>query len=86
METLNSKFYELLLDVLNKYQPSMLNYVRSPSEILLSDEQRKIVCNLISDELLETGLKENLEPNPRGLLLEDLLDLVNPVHDEFKEI
>ena len=84
MEKLKPELFDLLIEVLTKHQPSMLDCVTSRSEVNLTYNERKIVMDSISDEFIKTGQKEDLEPNARGLLLEELLDVVNPVNDELR--
>jgi hypothetical protein len=66
----------LLREVLQKNSPEMLSVFDAPA--LLTDEQRIEICRILTDEFCLTGLGEDSEPNQRGMLLEDLIDIVNP--------
>jgi len=43
----------------------------------LSEEEVDAICQILTDELIRTGLGVDDEPNERGLRLERLLDHVN---------
>lgn len=71
---LPSKMSELLSEVLWKRDPSMIGVVASLQEVQLSEDQREELRQAITDELMETGLRDDDEPNERGLMLEELID------------
>lgn len=69
---------ELLRQVLERHDPDLLPELLPRAQVNeLSREERRTLCNLISDEFAATGLSEDSEPLPRGLKLEALLDLIN---------
>jgi hypothetical protein len=80
---------KLLSEVLRKRNPHLMSKVASSQVVKLSEKQREELRQLIADELIETGLREDDEPKltssqiryrpkmekvGRGLLLEDLID------------
>ena len=71
---LPSRMLELLSEIVWKREPSLIGAVASPQNIQLTDEQRQDLRQAVTDELIETGLRDNDEPNERGLLLEELID------------
>jgi hypothetical protein len=52
----------------------MMSLVASSRHVELTDEQRDELREMLTDEFIETGLREDDEPNERGLLLEELID------------
>lgn len=69
--TLNEK-QGLLHEVLSIRNADLLPLLEHLNQI--SDEQRERLREVIADELMETGLDHDDEPNQRGLLLEDIID------------
>ena len=65
---------ELLKAVLAKRRPELLDLVDSQSEAEVDDVQLDELRLIVTDEFCETGLREDDEPNSRGLLLENLID------------
>jgi hypothetical protein len=72
--TLPAEMSALLSEVLWKRNPSMMGIVASFQNVGLTDDQREELRQTLTDELIETGLCEDDEPNKRGLLLEELID------------
>ena len=72
--SLKAKLTTLLGEVLRKRDPSMMTLVASSQHVELTDEQRDELRQILTDEFIETGLREDDEPNERGLLLEELID------------
>ena len=72
--SLPAKMSALLSEVLSKRNPSMMGIVASFQNVGLTDDQREELRQTLTDELIETGLREDDEPNERGLLLEELID------------
>jgi hypothetical protein len=70
---LSGKLSALLSEVLWKRDPSMIGIVAFQSAELTND-QREELRQILTDELMETGLGDDDEPNERGLLLEELID------------
>lgn len=70
---LPAKMAALLSEVLRK-RPGMIDIVASPENVELTDDQRDELRQAVTDELIETGLRDDDEPNERGLLLDELID------------
>ncbi|MGH9908104.1 MAG: hypothetical protein ACRD8U_21240 [Pyrinomonadaceae bacterium] len=69
---------ELLTEVISKRAPHLLGLLAQPHGSL-TDSQRDELREIVADEFVETGLRENDEPNKRGLLLEEIIGrLRNP--------
>ncbi|TEB14555.1 hypothetical protein Psfp_02797 [Pelotomaculum sp. FP] len=67
----------LLHEIIIKHQPKLLpllDILASSGNIVLTSEQRENLREVIADELVVSGLDKNYEPNPRGLILEGLID------------
>lgn len=67
---LPSKMATLLDEILLRRCPN----VGFVPDTQLSESQREELRQAVTDELIETGLQENDEPNQSGLLLEELID------------
>lgn len=52
----------------------MIGVLGSLQEVQLTEYQREELRQAVTDELTETGLRDDDEPNARGLLLEELID------------
>lgn len=65
---------DVLLEALSKHRPILLTLINHIGIIPLSSEQRENIREALADELVETGLDENDEPNSKGLLLEHIID------------
>ncbi|MBP6940667.1 MAG: hypothetical protein KBB65_02745 [Syntrophorhabdaceae bacterium] len=65
---------DFLQKVLLKHHSSLLKIMDSIGMVPLTDEQREKLREVLANELLETGLGKDDEPNERGLLLEGLID------------
>ena len=61
---------------MKKYHPEMLGMLKSPYNARLTSEQVFDLQQALGNELCETGLHEDDEPNQRGLELEELIDWV----------
>jgi hypothetical protein len=71
---LSAKLSALLSEVLWKRDPSMIGIVASFQSAELTNDQREELRQILTDELMDTGLGDDDEPNERGLLLEELID------------
>lgn len=71
---LNLQEMNTLREVISKQRLSLLPIIDSIGFIPLTTEQREELRVVLSDELVQTGLMENDEPNERGLLIENLID------------
>jgi hypothetical protein len=70
---LSPKMEELLTEVISKRRPDLISLLASPQDTELSDSQIDELREAVADEFCETGLREDDEPNERGLLLEDII-------------
>lgn len=76
---LTTPLRELLTEVINKRCPHLIGLLTHPQDAQLTDSERDVLREAVADEFVETGLREDDEPNKRGLLLEDLIGrLRNP--------
>ncbi len=64
---------ELLREIVSKRAPDLLALIDSLGVVPLTQEQREELRGVISDEFCETGLREDNEPNPWGVRLDDLI-------------
>lgn len=62
----------LLREVIATRRPDLIQLV--DASIVLSDEDRAALREALADELMESGLREDSEPNTRGHQIEDLID------------
>jgi hypothetical protein len=67
---------DILESVIVRRIPSLLPLLRSESPIDLSEQQAIELSQALTDELCESGLKVNSEPNRRGNMIEELIDIV----------
>jgi hypothetical protein len=75
---LNVDQASLLHEVLEKRAPDALASLFPKARAnTLDRDQRLRLCELIGAELAETGLDADSEPLPRGLKLEELIDVIN---------
>lgn len=65
---------ELLSEVIWKRHPELIGVLSSLQDGQLTEEQREELRQALTDEFTETGLRDDDEPNARGLLLEELID------------
>ena len=68
------KLSALLSEVIWKRDPNLIGPVSSLQDVQLTHDQREELRQAVTDELIETGLRDDDEPNERGLLLEELID------------
>lgn len=65
---------QLLSDVVSKWRPELLPLLDVIGHVKLTLEQQEELRQVVAMELVDTGLSQDDEPNPRGLLLENLID------------
>ena len=65
---------DVLREVVQNQRPDLLTILDSPADFELTEQQRDDLRQAVTDEFCQTGLKENDEPNQRGLLLEEIID------------
>ncbi len=73
-DRLNSEEKTLLKEVVSKLRPALAPVIDSLGSVPLSLEQREELREALVEELINTGLHEDDEPNSRGLLLDRLID------------
>lgn len=66
----------LLHEVISKCSPESLAILDHIGESPLTSEQREELREIIWMEFCNTGLREDSEPNERGLVLEGLIDML----------
>jgi hypothetical protein len=57
-------------------QPQLLPFLSGNGHLSLTAQQRFDMQQSLGDELCETGLRPDDEPNERGYAIEELIDLV----------
>jgi hypothetical protein len=72
--SLTKEQQKFLRETLMNRAPEFLNLLDSPEDVRLSANQRDELRQIVTDEFCATGLRENDEPNARGLVLEDIID------------
>ena len=71
---LSQAMADVLREVIQNHRPDLLTILDSPVDVELTEQQRDDLRQAVTDEFCQTGLKENDEPNQRGLLLEEIID------------
>lgn len=71
---LPSEMAEMLSEVIWKRRPELIGVLGSLQDVQLTEYQREELRQAVTDEFTETGLRDDDEPNARGLLLEELID------------
>ncbi len=69
----------LLEEVIRKQRPDLVQLLAKVKSGTIAEDERRTLLAAISTEFCATGLGPGDEPNKRGLLLESLLDCLNPV-------
>ena len=64
---------KLLIVVVKDRSPELLKVIELES---INADQIEALCDVVVDEFSSTGLREDDEPNPRGLELEGLIDVL----------
>lgn len=64
---------ELLREVVIKRCPHLVSSLAALEDMEITDSEGDELWDAVADEFAETGLKEDDEPNERGLMLEDLI-------------
>ena len=64
---------ELLREVVWRREPSLLRLLEVIGRTPLTTVQREALREILADELCETGLRADDEPNERGLKIDDLI-------------
>jgi hypothetical protein len=79
------KLAVLLEETLAKQLPDSTPLMEKVRNGSLSDEEARAIIDSVSNEFCASGLGSKDEPNERGLLLEALLDWVNPATSIYKK-
>jgi len=74
---LNIRQVALLREVVERRRPDLAELIGAAEDNRLSRPERLQLCELISAEFAECGVDRDSEPTPRGLKLEELLDVLN---------
>lgn len=75
---LKAEHVSLLREVLERRAPELVAALLPRAEAnTLDRDERSRLCELVGAEFAETGLDAESEPLPRGLKLEELLDMIN---------
>ena len=69
---------QLLHEVVAKRRPELLPLADKVGVETLTDEQLEMLSDVVSEEFGEVGLQEDCEPNPRGVILDDLMGFLVP--------
>lgn len=72
--SLSDQDMSLLREAITRRRPKLLPLLDQLGTVPLTDEQRENLREAIGIEFCETGLREDSEPNERGLALESLID------------
>ena len=72
---ISERLRELLLEVIDTRTPELRPCLGPNGSIALNADQWQRLQDAIADELCTTGLRDDSEPNARGLMLEDLIDI-----------
>lgn len=73
---------ELLLWVLCKRTPDLEMIAKNSRALILRHGIRKEICQVLADELCESGLNPDSEPNDYGFKLEHLNELMHPGEED----
>lgn len=70
------RLQSILREVIAKRQPQLLSFLSAGGDLSLTAKQRFDMQQALGDELCDTGLRPDDEPNERGYAIEELIDLV----------
>lgn len=76
MLNISRKHRLLLIEVLLKHRPELLGLLRDPEPINLTPRQLHEIIDVVTDEMLTTGLQDGedgAELSPAGVDLDDLI-------------
>lgn len=76
MITMTSIQKTLLTEAIQKHNPEFISIVEKVGVTTLTENEREDLRGAIASELCETGLGSGDEPNQRGLVLEELIDVL----------
>ena len=75
---LSEDLFGLLREVLEGRAPELSTVLCGESQVVIREDQKRVIQELVGDEFAETGLRGDDEPNQRGLDLERLIDAFSP--------
>lgn len=75
----------ILRAVIEKRQPELLPLVDKVGKEILTEEELERLRDLVSDEFAKVGLQDNDEPNPQGIVLDDIMGFLVPHECNPKE-
>lgn len=78
MKKLKPEQTKLLLEILKTRAGKYYLLLQEEGIDCLSTDQANEVRNILTDELTESGLRDDWEPNKRGLAIEGLIDALAP--------
>ncbi len=70
------KLLQLLREVVAERRPELLPLAEKVGTETLTREQLDMLQDVVEKEFTENGLQEDWEPNPRGIMLDDLIGLL----------
>lgn len=73
---LSAKQHSLLMEILRGHPDLESIEIKQNSDI--DQRTRQSICQVLADELTRSGLLPDGEPNPRGMAIEGLIDVLNP--------
>lgn len=79
IKILSGKQRALLTEVIEKQKSSLYPIIDKIDTGVITNEERSLLVEAITQEFCATGIGHDEEPNERGLLLEALLDALNPI-------
>ncbi len=79
MRSMNPREASVFIDVLRRRCPAEFGKAARYIEGYVTPEEFSELSKALSDELVEAGLGPDDEPTEYGILIERLIDLVNPV-------
>ena len=69
---------QVLREVVAKHRPELLPLADKVGVEILTEEQLEMLSEVVLQEFLEVGLQEDDEPNPRGIMLDDVMGFLVP--------
>lgn len=75
---LDRRHFVLLREILEKRQSMFLTLLEAEPRVVIPRDRLREIQELLGDELIQSGLGEDGEPNQRGLEVEALIDAFSP--------
>lgn len=70
--------FDLLQEVIRKRRPDLAHYLTTPGSITVNKRIAEKIQGTVMEEFVDTGLRDDDEPNAHGYQLEDIADRVSP--------